>query len=811
MSNKTYKTTLKVYNSLKILYNKQISNNINSEFRNLFTLSEGSSLKVMCFFSKENANNKSSLTYRYNNALTDNSNNKDKSQNNINTITSSFNSKMSSSKSIGKILNNKNTNFKNNTINNRSCIKISKENLCSINNINENNNKILNTNFLKSSIRSNLNNYKLYINKTNPESYLAGRPSSNNKKTDVNINNSSKKSIVNPKKKSSAIVIIDNKNINDKNNINNIKDKNNKDLASNSNNDSSFEDSNKINKSEYINSELFNINNLDINILDKEDIKNCKQEHNKDSPENIRKTNTSSKLLSAGPRKTNSFKRILSPDKKTNYKRKLTNDNVLISINNNKNTTNLDESNINKQNNNLGKTNNIPIDIKDKLLDELNCKKNNNVSKSKNIKSCIQTDLIELEYNDYNEYELGDHLIETVFIAGMPKCKSKVILDSERNTSNCKHSNCSILTAFKPEILAKFPKKGREAVEITDGAASLCFTKGIKPCFASDEKKIPIIEDYLSIITNEGERYFLYNYHFYAKFNYIKEQNNFDFFKKWREDLHLSSEKIDLISNFSLKEHFYLPYCLCIVSKFPITSQSKICIQSLINIAFKDNDYFENISSGLNDSDIFNKDINYNYNNDYIDDNQSTENFKFELNKNQKLLFQLLKHLTYEVPFPSQKELRSRTLKLYLPYAEHSIEIASGKYSLEMPLLSYNLDILYDYFSTENIVIIYHLILLEQKLLFVSKSASTISKILECFKSIIYPFVWCNSFVSVVSEDLLKFLQCIIPFMMGIEDSLLIQGKEYLETNDDVYIIYIDKNTIEDYSKQKKITRKVLK
>ena len=47
--------------------------------------------------------------------------------------------------------------------------------------------------------------------------------------------------------------------------------------------------------------------------------------------------------------------------------------------------------------------------------------------------------------------------------------------------------------------------------------------------------------------------------------------------------------------------------------------------------------------------------------------------------------------------------------------------------------------------------------------------------------------------------------------MMGIEDSLLIQGKEYLETNDDVYIIYIDKNTIEDYSKQKKITRKVLK
>ena len=294
------------------------------------------------------------------------------------------------------------------------------------------------------------------------------------------------------------------------------------------------------------------------------------------------------------------------------------------------------------------------------------------------------------------------------------------------------------------------------------------------------------------------------------------------FFKKWKEDLHLSSEKIELISNLSLKENFYLPYCICVVSKFPLTEQSKILIKSMVNIAFKDFDINEdkpkenkhdienlvvdNYESFESDNDKNIKVSNLNK----IKSNNCSDNFINNLNKRAQILFDFLKHLTYEVPYPTNKELKSKKLKLYLPFCESPIEIIPNKYP-EMPLLAYSLDILYDFFSTENIVIIYHLILLEQKILFISKSASTLSKILECFKSVIYPFIWCNSFVSVLSEDLLKFLQCIIPFMMGIEDSLFIQGKEFLENNEDVYIVYIDKNSIESYHKPKKITKKILK
>lgn len=424
----------------------------------------------------------------------------------------------------------------------------------------------------------------------------------------------------------------------------------------------------------------------------------------------------------------------------------------------------------------------------------------------------IVTDHIELGYEDFFEFEVGDNFIEAIFIAGLPFTMAKPISDSEMINSCCEHIECNKIHAYKAEILGKFPGKGRSALQFTSIAASLCFTKGIKLCFANNQSQIPIIEDYMNMMTSEtGERYYQYNYHFYAKFDIETFKNSFDIINNWFRDINITPDKYQSYSNFTLKDFVYVPYCICMVSKFPLTTQLNSCLKSLVSLVFKERedpsmDSFDSsgskiLASKLNSGNVIN----------LIE--KMTDRQNLQLDKNKKadndLINSFLKHVAYELPIPTAKELKSKKMKFYLPYFPDPIEISNQE--SEIPMIAYDLSLLFEYLSIENLIIIYHLLLHEQKLLFVSKSALTLSKILECVKMLIYPMVWVNTFIPVLSEDLIKFLQSFIPFIMGVEEGLFFLAKEHLDNHEGIYIVFVDKNIIETSQKPKRVYKKTLK
>ena len=450
------------------------------------------------------------------------------------------------------------------------------------------------------------------------------------------------------------------------------------------------------------------------------------------------------KQFSAG--KTNVFKKLLSPERSLHRK----------------NTGPLE---------NL--KNKVPQSNNNSLINLMICK------------SIYSAELIELGYEDYFEYEVGEHFVEAIFLAGLPYNNSKMMIESEKLPSSCNHLECDKLNAFKAEILGKFPGKGRSALDLTSIAASLCFTKGIKLCFTNDLKQIPIIEDYMNMMTNEkGERFYQYNYHFFIKYDLKEFQSKFDVYSILLSNVNIEEDKLILLSELSLKDFVFIPYALCIVSKFPLTQQINSCLVSLINIIFHEKE----------------------------ENSQSFDSItSLKKQKKEELLIDFLKHITYEVPVPSKKELKSKKLKMYLPFCSSPLEIGGYVNEFDFPITAYDLSILLDFLNIENLVIIFHLILHEQKLLFISKSAKIVSMVLECIKAIIYPMKWVNTYIPVLSEELIKFLQCFIPFLMGIEESLMPIAKEYLSSNEGIYIINIDKNIIEVSQKTKKITKKNLK
>lgn len=436
--------------------------------------------------------------------------------------------------------------------------------------------------------------------------------------------------------------------------------------------------------------------------------------------------------------KPTAFKVVSSPEKIS--KRKSTNMNI--------------ESNPGSTNNSM-------------LINLINCQPANSV------------DFIELSYEDYTEYSVGTHLAEAVFIAGLSESNLKIVADSEKMESACKHPECSKLYAYKPELLAKFPAKGRSELQLNNQLASLCFSRGLKPCFSLNEKKIPIIEDYLNVISNEAGTFYQYSYHFYCKYDCILFNKKYSYFTELLSNLNITPDILKSVEEFTVRDYVYLPYCICVISKFPMTTQLNACLTSLVKVIFSENDC-----------------------------NQKSLNLN---NLGPQLLTQFLKHITYELPIPTKEELNCKKLKFYIPFNSKPIEF-SFENSKEIPQLSYNMSLLFDYLSIENLTVILNLMLTESKMLFVAKSALTLSKVIECLKMIIYPMGWVHIYIPVMSDEAIKFLQFFQPFIIGLEEALLFMAKEHLDNHEDIYLINIDKQTIENSGlKPKKITKKNLK
>jgi len=165
----------------------------------------------------------------------------------------------------------------------------------------------------------------------------------------------------------------------------------------------------------------------------------------------------------------------------------------------------------------------------------------------------------------------------------------------------------------------------------------------------------------------------------------------------------------------------------------------------------------------------------------------------------------LLIHLMFELPSP---QLNKKIL-FYVPYKTNPIELT--EYDKDNQISNFCLKSIVDLFSIDNILIIFNLILMEQKIIFVGNDYRMISYITEGFLHIIYPLCWINTYVPVISEEMLKYLQSFMPFIMGVEESLMMKSKNFLD-DETIFIININKNIIDLTSnkKGKKLDKKTL-
>ena len=319
---------------------------------------------------------------------------------------------------------------------------------------------------------------------------------------------------------------------------------------------------------------------------------------------------------------------------------------------------------------------------------------------------------------------------------------------------------CSFLPGFQPEIIYKYPQKDSKELEIDNILASICFPNSIKVCLIDKEDSLITLKNYRSYFTNQvGDRFYSMIYHIYVKMNYN------DFFNKYGSDLFnkLSMEfkiedKMDeekknkLLNKINSKKYFYVPYCLCLISKFPFFSQMEKCLESIMETL------------------------------------KNTNIVKEELNE-------VISFLIKSIPSP----YTNTSIFFPLPNCSDIIELTPCFYQ-EMIINCDNPISLIDSIKANNIVLLFRLLLFEQKILLISDDYDTLTQVSLNLISLLYPLTWTHLVISIITEKMLTNLKSFLPFLNGMHKSLYrkenVQNILY-KSHKDLFIFDIDKNKFE--------------
>ena len=212
--------------------------------------------------------------------------------------------------------------------------------------------------------------------------------------------------------------------------------------------------------------------------------------------------------------------------------------------------------------------------------------------------------------------------------------------------------------------------------ELSNVTASLCFPSGIKICYATDERTIKPIRNFMNIITNQkGEKFYMMNYHYYHKTNYINFQTKYNYdpikifvktFFETKPQIEMKGDKkLQTCLKWANNDFIYIPECLTLISKFPFRFQIESCLEALF-IAISNTGNKSNLSINPTDE-----------------------------------LIRMILHFVDEVPVPPV----NKKLIFYIPFLYGPLEL-SGIQNGGLPSLNYNLKVILDTFSIENIIII---------------------------------------------------------------------------------------------------------
>ena len=398
------------------------------------------------------------------------------------------------------------------------------------------------------------------------------------------------------------------------------------------------------------------------------------------------------------------------------------------------------------------------------------------------IESEIQVEEIYLKGTSYEQYlfkkktekkkeDDRETFCEGFFIASFPQKEGQVIENSQSFPADCGHKECSSLPAMMPEIIARYPLKDTKNLELNNLAATICFPTGIKVCY-SEENPPSMINNYVTPITNQkGERYYMMTYHFYYKnmvevYNKLYEMHPLKHHLMKFADSYLSmndeemnknvmvaiQKKLAKAQELGFRDYVYVPYCICLISKYPYVNEMKKCLQSIYTL----------ISKNIKDNSM---DIN-----------------------------NLIMYLINSVPVPE----RETRVKFYIPYFEKGIKLICPKMD-DIGIMNTSICSLLKYFNIDNLVIIFRLMLFEKKILFIDNDYTRLSLVTDNFISLLYPFQWIHTYIPIMSDQMVKYLETFLPFINGINTSLMNLVTEVFEENEaesseEVFLVYISEN-----------------
>ena len=384
---------------------------------------------------------------------------------------------------------------------------------------------------------------------------------------------------------------------------------------------------------------------------------------------------------------------------------------------------------------------------------------------------------IKEKYNKSNPNQ-RETFCEGFFISSFPQKDGKVVEKSESFPAPCGHKECSSLPSMKPEIIIRYPLEDTKSLELNNLAATICFPTGIKVCY--NEKEPRAIEDYVTPITNQkGERYYMMTYHFYLKMDNEKYSNNYemhplkDHLMKFADNyLNMSEEEMNKegiteqiqielqqAQDLGFRDYVFIPFCMCLISKYPYVLQMKKCLQSIYGLII-------------------------NYNNDLKDDVEGNQINNF------------IMHLINSIPIPA---LKTR-VHFYIPYFDEGVRLECPKLN-DLQIINNSVSDFLQYFSIDNIIIIFKCIIFEKKILFIDDDYTRLSNTTDTFISLLYPFQWMHTYIPIMSDQMLKYLETFLPFLNGINTSLMPLVTELFKTGDmeeseEMFLIYINQNVI---------------
>ena len=339
------------------------------------------------------------------------------------------------------------------------------------------------------------------------------------------------------------------------------------------------------------------------------------------------------------------------------------------------------------------------------------------------------------------ESDINETFTMAFFISSFNFKQPQVIEKSDELAADCGHSFCSSLPAIVPEIFARYPEKDTKDFEISDLGASICFPNGIKICFDKNEMHVNGLKNYSSILTNQvGKRYFICTYHLYFKYSYE------EFMKEYEYGNSIDKTLLQAIRVKSI----YIPFCICLLSKYPYFNQMEKCLESL---------RFTIANHRINPNEIY----------------------------------KLLLYLTKSIPIPPV----GTRLNFPLPYYPDFIQINQPKYK-DIILFGDNPSIILEYLSVEEIIIIIRLLLFEQKVLLVGNNYDIISQIAYNFSVLLYPMQWVHTFIPIMSQKMMKYLDSFLPFFNGMHISLYELASGIFENiNENIFIFDFNKHNFE--------------